>query len=117
MARRPSSVKQKLGRDALERVAEQFRAFSEATRLAILQELKEGRRSVNELVEAVGSSQANVSKQLRTLYDARLVSKTKEGTQVFYEVSDPVIFPLCDLVCGKLNRERSEARTAVVYEI
>ena len=107
----------KLDREGLERVADLFRAFSEATRLAILQELKEGAMSVNDLVAAVDSSQANVSKQLRTLFEAGLVSRSKSGTQVFYEVCDEVVFTLCELVCGKLNRDAVAASRAIQFEI
>jgi len=100
-----ANVKEKLGRESLEKVAEIFRVFSEATRLTILQELKAGRRSVNDLVVAVGSSQANVSKQLRILFDADFVKREKSGTQVFYSISEEIVFPMCELVCGKLNRD------------
>ncbi len=101
----PPPVPSPLGRDDLERIAEIFRVFSEATRLAILQALREGERSVNELVEQLGTTQANISKQLRVLYDARLLARSKRGTQVFYSIDDEMISPLCELVCGKLNRD------------
>jgi len=96
-----------LEREDLERIAEIFRVFSEATRLAILQALKDGERNVNELVEQLGTTQANISKQLRVLYDARLLARSKRGTQVFYAIDDAMISPLCELVCGKLNRDAS----------
>ena len=41
----------KLSREALEKVADVFKAFSEPTRLQIIQELKDGHRSVSELVD------------------------------------------------------------------
>lgn len=95
----------KLEAEQLERVANLFRAFSEASRLAIVQELKYGESSVSEIVEALSTSQANVSKQLKLLYEAGVVSRRKEGTQVFYRISDPIAFELCRLVCDKLNRD------------
>jgi DNA-binding transcriptional ArsR family regulator len=101
----PPAAPSPLGRDDLERIAEIFRVFSEATRLAILQALREGEQSVNELVEKLGTTQANISKQLRVLYDARLLARSKRGTQVFYSIDDEMISPLCELVCGKLNRD------------
>lgn len=52
----------RLNRQALEKIAEVFRVFSEATRLQILQELKAGPLNVTQLVEALKVSQANVSK-------------------------------------------------------
>ena len=95
----------KLDAIQLERVANLFRAFSEASRLAIVQELKAGERSVSDIVDALPTSQANVSKQLKMLHDAGVVSRRKEGTQVLYQIADPMVFELCRLVCDKLNRD------------
>ena len=95
----------KLDPQQLERVANLFRAFSEATRLAIIQELKTGEMSVSEIVELLTTSQANVSKQLKLLHDAGLVTRPKQGTQVLYQIADPMVFELCGLVCEKLNRD------------
>jgi DNA-binding transcriptional ArsR family regulator len=89
----------------LERVANLFRAFAESTRLAILQELKSGELSVSEIVERLTTSQANISKQLKLLHDAGIVNRRKQGTQVLYQISDPMVFDLCSLVCDKLNRD------------
>lgn len=89
----------------LERVATMFRAFAETSRLAILQELKSGELSVSEIVSALPTSQANVSKQLKLLHDAGVVSRRKEGTQVLYQIADPMVFELCRLVCEKLNQD------------
>jgi DNA-binding transcriptional ArsR family regulator len=95
----------KLDPQQLERVANLFRAFSEGTRLAIIQELKTGEMSVSEIVERLTTSQANVSKQLKILHDAGLVTRRKQGTQVLYQIGDPMVFELCALVCDKLNRD------------
>ncbi|MFM7181060.1 MAG: ArsR/SmtB family transcription factor [Verrucomicrobiales bacterium] len=97
----------KLDRDALEKIARVFRVFSEATRLQILQELKTGARNVTQLVETLGVSQANVSKQLRLLHDAGIIRRKRLGTQAIYEIVDPMTFALCGLVCEKLNRDAS----------
>ncbi|MEM8954658.1 MAG: metalloregulator ArsR/SmtB family transcription factor [Verrucomicrobiota bacterium] len=94
-----------MDRPALEHVALMFRAFAEATRLAILQELKTGPLSVNQLVTNLDTSQANISKQLRILHDAELLHREKIGTQVFYQIKDETVFQLCELVCDKLNRD------------
>ena len=72
-----------LDRSSLERLAAVFRAFGDATRLALLQELKSGARSVNELQVALGTSQANISRQLKVLHDAGLLSRERRGAQVF----------------------------------
>jgi DNA-binding transcriptional ArsR family regulator len=100
----------KLGLEDLERVAELFRVFAEATRLALLQELKSGPKSVGELVDALPTTQANVSKQLKALYDAKLVTRQKQGTSVIYSISEPMVFELCKLACEKLNRPAETPR-------
>jgi DNA-binding transcriptional ArsR family regulator len=93
----------KLRSDQLERVAAMFRAFAEPTRLAILQELKSGELSVSAIVERLDSSQANISKQLKLLHEAGLVTRRKRSTQVLYAISGPMVFKVCSLVCDKLN--------------
>lgn len=100
-----SKTKKKLDRPALEKVAKVFSGFSDATRLAILQELMGDARSVGEIVEAVGGSQGNVSKQLQLLSDAGLLSREKEGNQVFYSIADDMVVAMCELVCDKINRD------------
>ena len=94
----------------LERVAGLFRVFSEATRLALFQELKEGPKSVGELVDALPTTQANVSKQLKMLHDSGLVTRTKRGTSVIYEICEPMVFELCKIACDKLNRPAAKPR-------
>lgn len=89
----------------LERVADLFRAFAEPTRLAIVQELKAGELSVSEIVGLLPTSQANISKQLKVLYDAGLLTRRKQGTQVLYAIAEPMVFELCRIACDKLNRD------------
>jgi DNA-binding transcriptional ArsR family regulator len=95
----------KLDTAQLERVAVLFKAFAEPGRLAILQELKSGEMSVSELVDTLPTSQANVSKQLKLLHNAGVVSRRKDGTLVLYRIADPMVFDLCRMVCDKLNRD------------
>lgn len=94
----------------LDRVAAFFRAFSESTRLALLQELKDGAMTVGELVDELHVTQANVSKQLRILHEAGLLSRKKIGTSVVYEICEPLVMDLCKLACDKLNRETKKRK-------
>lgn len=110
------TANKKMDRAALEKVARMFSLFSDATRLEILMELKEGALTVGELVNRVGVSQGNVSKQLHLLYDNGLLHREKRGTQVFYSLSDEMIFPLCRMVCDKLNRD-AQASVDLLYHI
>lgn len=92
----------------LERVARLFRAFSDPGRLAIVQELKAGEKSVSEIVDAMSTSQANVSKQLKLLHEAGILTRRKKGTSVRYRIADPAVAKLCKLVCDKLNRDTTQ---------
>jgi DNA-binding transcriptional ArsR family regulator len=94
----------RLNRAALEKIADNFRALSEPTRLAILQELKSGPATVSELVEAIGLSQANVSKQLSVLREVGFLKREQRGTQAFYSIGDEMVMELCTLVCDRLNK-------------
>lgn len=89
-------------------VARRFRALGEPARLRILQTLEAGERSVNEIQEAVGSTQSNVSRHLTALYDAGLVARRRDGNLVLYSIADPMVFDLCALVCGSAARQAKE---------
>jgi ArsR family transcriptional regulator len=99
----------KLDRAALERVAKVFALFSEPLRLALIQELKTGEKSVNTLVKTLAASQAHVSRQLTILFDGGLLSRERRGNQVFYSIGEKMVFEMCDLVCGKINRDAEAA--------
>ena len=89
----------------LEAVARLFSVLSEPSRLVLLQALHGGPLTVTELVEACGMKQANVSKHLGILHDHHLVKREREGISIRYEIADPMIFSLCNLVCGKMERD------------
>jgi ArsR family transcriptional regulator len=100
----PQGKKAPLGRDALELVAQRFRALGDPTRLALLQALFDGERTVLELCEITGSSQANTSKHLALLADQGLVARRKDGMFARYSIADPSVHDLCEAVCGSLAR-------------
>ncbi|MBA3483613.1 MAG: helix-turn-helix transcriptional regulator [Pirellulales bacterium] len=87
-------------------VAEKFRMLSDSTRLAILRCLMDGKESnVSEIVARTGRELANVSKHLKMLAEARLISRRKEGSFVLYKLDDPVLQKICSLVCDSLRRD------------
>ena len=100
-----------MDRASLERIADLFKVFGDATRLAILQELKAGALNVGELVDRLGTTQANVSKHLRIMHDARLLKREKLGTAAYYAIDDELVVPLCRIVCEKLNRDSRASDT------
>lgn len=100
----------------VELVAERFRVLGDATRLSILRLLRErGELNVGEICAELDSSQANVSKHLRTLSAAGIVRRRREGTAAYYRISDPSITKLCDVVCGRLIvQAKQDARTFAI---
>ncbi len=91
--------------DLLGLVAERFRSLAEPARLQLLSCLRDGEKSVSELVEETGLGQANVSKHLRLLHSHRFVTRRKDGLHVFYALADESVFTLCEIVCGGIQAQ------------
>ena len=90
-------------------IAERFRILGEPVRIAILQTLEGGEKNVTELVEAVGSTQPNVSKHLRILQESGVVARRQAGNNVYYAIADPSVIELCDAVCSSVGRRLSQS--------
>jgi DNA-binding transcriptional ArsR family regulator len=105
----PLRKKKTLSPGQMVAVGRLFGVLSEPSRLELLQTLQDGAMTVTELVEASGLKQSNVSKQLAILHDHRLVKREREGTSIRYEIADPMIFSLCNLVCGKMKKDAETA--------
>jgi DNA-binding transcriptional ArsR family regulator len=95
----------------IELVAQRFRVLGEPMRIRLLDRLRDGDATVAELQQALGASQQNVSKHLGILYDAGMVSRTKDGNHTRYSISDPDVFELCDQICGGVRRRLEELET------
>ena len=98
--------------EALQLVAARFKVLSDPMRLRILQVLETGETSVSALSEAVESTQPNVSKHLKLMQEAGMLARRQEGNTVYYSISDPTVFELCDVVCSSLA-ERFAAHASV----
>jgi DNA-binding transcriptional ArsR family regulator len=86
----------------LDRVAQQFRLLGESMRLRILQVICRKPLTVNEIVEATGANQSNISKHLSLLASAGIITRQKNGQFVYYCLSDPMTLKLCELVHGQV---------------
>lgn len=100
----------------LSRVAEYFKILSETSRLQILCSLKTGSKNVSEIMKVTKLGQANVSKHLKVLTQAGMVERQPQGVSVFYQISDPTIFELCNLVCDRLV-EQLEADSEEIEQL
>jgi DNA-binding transcriptional ArsR family regulator len=86
-----------------ELIAGRFRAIGDPLRVRLLDLLREGELTVNELAERLGAGQQNVSKHLAVLAESGILARRKEGTRVYYRVADEGVFAICEQVCGSLH--------------
>ena len=77
-------------------------------RIRLLDALRDGPLTINELTDALGAGQQNVSKHIGVLAQAGVVAREKDGNHVRCSIADESIFELCELVCGGLRRQVAE---------
>ncbi len=68
--------------------AKLFRGFADPTRLAILEALLDGEKSVGDIAQETENSSANVSAHLACLTGCGLVRSEKRGKYVYYRVQE-----------------------------
>ena len=98
----------------IELVARRFQVLGEPCRLRILQALQGNAMTVNQIVESLEGNQPNISKHLQILFDTGLVGRERSGNSVFYSITDPVVFKLCDLVCRSTARQAAHVQQYAV---
>jgi DNA-binding transcriptional ArsR family regulator len=91
--------------ELVELISRRFRAIGEPLRIRLLDALRDGEATVNELAVEVSTSQQNVSKHLAVLADAGIVGRRKEGTHVYYRIADEDVLGLCEDVCGSVQAQ------------
>ena len=72
--------------------------MANAKRLAILESLHRGERSVTDIADEVGASITTVSQHLRLLRDKHVVVTRKDAQTVFYRLRDPRMIEACNLI-------------------
>ncbi|HYB29629.1 MAG TPA: metalloregulator ArsR/SmtB family transcription factor [Solirubrobacteraceae bacterium] len=85
-----------LSREAAERLADTMFALAAPSRLLILSALRDGPRTVSEIIAVVDMEQSAVSHQLRVLRDHRVVSVERRGRERLYGLRDEHVGALLD---------------------
>ncbi len=85
-----------------ERQAAICKALSDPKRIMIIHALRDGEKTVSELIEDLGLAQANLSQHLAVMRDRGLVSARRRGNNVYYSLTSPMITRACDMVRGVL---------------
>jgi DNA-binding transcriptional ArsR family regulator len=76
-------------------LANRFKALAEPTRLQIIAAICDQERSVQEICNITGLPQGNVSKHLRIMKEAGVLTSRREGVWRFYRVIDTELLALC----------------------
>jgi len=90
--------------------AEFCKSLSDPKRLHIIEELRGGERSVRELTETLGLKQSNTSQHLAILRKIGVISFRKEGSTVYYRLTNPKIAEACDMVHDVIAEQLSKSQ-------
>ncbi len=82
------------------------KAIADSKRLAIINELRDGPRTVGELTEALGVPQANTSQHLAVLRDRGVVAARRSGSSVSYSLTSQKVVQAVDLLYEFLAERR-----------
>lgn len=87
------------------------KAIADGKRLQIINELRDGPRTVGELVLAIGIPQANASQHLAILRDRGIVTARRSGTNVHYSLTSSKIVEAIDLLYQFMAEHAENRRT------
>jgi DNA-binding transcriptional ArsR family regulator len=93
--------------------AEFFQALAHPTRIAIVEQLREGELSAGALIERLKIEQANASQHLAVLRGKNIVVSRKSGNQVFYSVRHPLIIEVLNVMRRYFHVHMSEAVASI----
>jgi DNA-binding transcriptional ArsR family regulator len=88
-----------------ETAAELFSVLSTPVRLRLISALCHGEKNVSQLLSEIDATQPNMSQHLATLYRAGILSRRREGTQIFYRIQSERAAMLCRAVCTQIATE------------
>lgn len=86
-------------RRLFERVSRVFALLGEPMRVQILHAVCHEERTVQQIVDATGASQTNVSRHLGLMWRAGALERRRDGAFVRYRVADQTLVELCRTVC------------------
>jgi ArsR family transcriptional regulator len=88
-----------------ESAAELFGLLATPVRLKIISAVCNGEKNVSELLQEIDTTQPNMSQHLATLYRTGVLSKRREGTQIYYKLQSQRVATLCRAVCTQVAME------------
>ena len=88
--------------EVFDKAADLFAVMSTPIRLRIISALCQGEKNVGQLLEKIGVAQPNMSQHLNILFRSGVLSKRRQGAQVFYRITDDTAAKACRAVCTQV---------------
>ncbi len=85
--------------------AELFKLMATPIRLKIISALCGQEKNVSQLLQAIDTTQPNMSQHLAALYRAGVVAKRRDATQIYYRIGSDRAAMLCRAVCMQIAME------------
>jgi DNA-binding transcriptional ArsR family regulator len=102
-------IQNKTSIEILEKHANLCKSMANPNRIAIVELLSEGERSVGDIADYLGLSVSTTSQHLKPLRDTSVVSTRKEGQTVFYALKYPRLFDACLVIRDVLLEEMKDS--------
>jgi DNA-binding transcriptional ArsR family regulator len=90
--------------------AELCKGMAHPKRIRILRTLEDGEKTVNELAKIIGIPQANVSQHLGLLRQFGILQTRRDGSSIYYSISDHRIVEACNLVRSCIAEKLRKSR-------
>jgi ArsR family transcriptional regulator len=90
------------------RMADRLKVLGQPVRLRLVEQLSDGPSTPQELSDALGLSQQNVSKHLLSLHRAGIVSRRPDGANVIYALADETAVVVLRLTLESVTRQLRE---------
>lgn len=88
--------------------SEVCKTLASAKRLEIISALKEGEKTVGELVEILGVPKANVSQHLAVMRNKGILNSRRDGVNIYYRIANPKVIQACMLMREVLTEQMQE---------
>jgi DNA-binding transcriptional ArsR family regulator len=88
--------------------SEVCKTLASAKRLEIINALKDGEKTVGELVDILGVPKANVSQHLAVMRHKGILKSRRDGVNIYYRIANPKVVQACVLMREVLTEQMKE---------
>jgi DNA-binding transcriptional ArsR family regulator len=96
--------------DIFDLQAQLYQSLGNPVRLRIIQALKEGPKSVNEISIMISIPQSSISRHLAVLRSTGLLTAHRRAQEIMYEITNPKVVEVCNMMHGILAQREAQHR-------